>query len=404
MSLEKLRADFPMLRGPNPPVYLDNAASSLTPTPVLDAVEDYYSNFRANIHRGLHKPSEDATRAFEQAHQKVESFVGAPKDTLVFTRNTTESINLVMNSLDRLDHFKTGTNIVLTDFEHHANLVPWQFVAKKNKLELRFANRLSDFTLDLSDLEKKIDSNTRLVALPHAANTTGAISDVKKASDLAHRAGAVCLVDGAQSAPHVPVDVKRLGCDFFAFSSHKMCGPTGVGGLFGSREWLENMPPFLFGGDMIRSVSYESSTWNTLPYKFEAGTPAIGEGIGFGAAAEYLKKTGAENIVSAEHRLLDYALKRVSEFSGVRVIGPMDPKKQVGTLLFEVGGVSAHDVAMVLSETGRVCIRSGHHCAHPFVNQINPAGLCRASFSFYNTRDEIDVFANALSDVVRTFR
>lgn len=406
MNLESTRKDFPILqekRNGKPIIYFDNGATTLKPTQVIEAINHYYYKCPANVHRGLHQLSEEASRLYEESHKKVARFVNAKENEIVFTRNTTESINLVAYSLLSENFFKQGDEILLSRLEHHSNLVPWQFVAQKTGAKLQFAELNKDYTLNMQDYQNKLSKKTKLVAMTQASNTVATITPVKEIAKAAKEIGAYCLIDAAQSAPHFPIDAKKINADFLAFSAHKMLGPTGIGALYGKEELLQKMQPFLYGGSMIQNVSYEKSTWAKLPDKFEAGTPHIAGAIGFGAATDYLQKIGMQNIRDHEKELLKYAFKRFQEIPSISIHCPQDAEKQAGIILFDHPKIDAHDLALALDEAANIAVRSGMHCAEPIVSSINPKGLARASFYFYNTKTEIDVFIETLKKIVSAF-
>jgi len=395
-DVQEIRHDFPILeREVNGKrlVYLDNAATSQKPRQVIQALTGYYERHNANIHRGVHRLAEEATAAYEEARQKVGCFIGAP-DTraLIFTRGTTESINLVAHAWGR-KFLREGDEVVLTEAEHHSNLVPWQLAAQATGAKLRFITIQDDGTLDLEEAERLIGPKTGLVGCIHASNVVATINPVEKLAELAHENHALMLVDGAQSAPHLPVDVEALGCDFFACSGHKMLGPTGVGVLWGRPEILEEMDPFMGGGEMIREVHLDHSTWNDLPYKFEAGTMNIAQAVGLGAAVDYLDELGMENVREHERWLGEYAHRRLSEIEGITVYGP--EKDRTGLVSFSLPDVHPHDLSQLLDEEG-VAIRSGHHCAQPLMRRLGVAATARASFYLYNTDEEVDALVEAL--------
>jgi len=395
-DVEEIRHDFPILeREVNGKrlVYLDNAATSQKPRQVIQALTGYYERHNANIHRGVHRLAEEATAAYEEARQKVARFIGAP-DTraLIFTRGTTESINLVAHAWGR-KFLREGDEVVLTEAEHHSNLVPWQLAAQATGAKLRFIPIQDDGTLDLEEAERLIGPKTGLVGCIHASNVLATINPVEQLAELAHENQALMLVDGAQSAPHLPVDVEALGCDFFACSGHKMLGPTGVGVLWGRPEILEEMDPFMGGGEMIREVHLDHSTWNDLPYKFEAGTMNIAQAVGLGAAVDYLDELGMENVREHERWLGEYAHRRLSEIEGITVYGP--EKDRTGLVSFSLPDVHPHDLSQLLDEEG-VAIRSGHHCAQPLMRRLGVAATARASFYLYNTDEEVDTLVEAL--------
>jgi cysteine desulfurase/selenocysteine lyase len=395
-DVEKVRKDFPILErrvGEKRLVYLDNAATSQKPRRVLDALGEYYEVHNANIHRAVHRLAEEATAAYEEAREKVASFLGAPDvRSLVFTRGTTESTNLVAYAWGR-KNLRLGDEVVLTETEHHSNLVPWQLAARATGAKLRFIPILEDGTLDMEAAERLIGSRTKLVGCIHASNVLGTINPIEELAELAHGVGALMLVDGAQSAPHMPVDVGASGCDFFACSGHKMLGPTGVGVLWGKPEVLEEMDPFLGGGEMIREVHLDHATWNDLPYKFEAGTMNIAQAIGFGAAIDYLNDVGMENIREHERRLGEYAYDKIREVEGGTVYGPEEGR--TGLVSFSLPDVHPHDLSQILDEAG-IAIRSGNHCAQPLMRRLGVAATSRASFYLYNTEEEVDALVGAL--------
>ncbi|MDP8938879.1 MAG: cysteine desulfurase [Actinomycetota bacterium] len=394
---EEIRRDFPILdREINGKklVYLDNAATSQKPRPVIEALTDYYERHNANIHRGAHRLAEEATAAYEEAREKVARFLGAPETTgLIFTRGTTESINLVAHAWGR-KNLREGDEVVLTEAEHHSNLVPWQLAARATGAKLRFIPILEDGTLDMEEAERLIGPTTKLVGCIHASNVLATINPVERLAELAHANDALMLVDGAQSAPHLPVDVRDLGCDFFACSGHKMLGPTGVGVLWGKPEILEEMDPFLGGGEMIREVHLDYSTWNDLPYKFEAGTMNIAQAIGLGAAVDYLNEVGMDNIREHEKQLGGYAYRWLSEIGGITLYGP--EKNRTGVVSFSLPDVHPHDLSQLLDEEG-IAIRSGHHCTQPLMRRLGTVATSRASFYLYNTEEEVDTLVEALA-------
>ncbi|MBS3062012.1 MAG: SufS family cysteine desulfurase [Candidatus Diapherotrites archaeon] len=405
MNTTDIRRDFPVLErkiNGKHLVYLDNAATSLKPKQVSDAMHRYYIEMPANVHRGLHRLSEQASQIYEESHKTVAKFINSSETEIAYMQNATAAINAVMYSLlesGKLDH----KEIVISRAEHHANLVPWQFAAKKAHATLKFVDLNPDYTLNMDDLEQKISDQTAIVAMAHITNTVAAINDVAKIAKISHDHGALCLVDGAQSVPHLPIDVKKIDCDFLAFSAHKMLGPTGIGVLYGKEKQLDAMEPFLYGGSMIHSVTLETSTWNKLPDKFEAGTPPIGEAFGFQAAVQYLKKIGMTEVREHEKQLVGYALKKMSAIDGLRIYGPKDPKKQGGIILFDYPRLGCHELALAMDEANNIAIRSGMHCAEPIVSSINPNGLCRASFYIYNTEEEIDLLATTLEELLGAF-
>ena len=404
IDVERIRQDFPLLqqriRG-KPLVYLDNAATSQKPQSVIDAVTRFYTSENANIHRGVHYLSERATDAYDQVRDKVARFINARSSReIIFTRGTTEGINLVAQSYGRLA-LKPGDDIVITAMEHHSNIVPWQLVCEQTGARLRAAPFNDAGELDVDAFERLLTDRTRLVSVVHVSNALGTVNPVKRLIALAHDRGIPVLLDGAQSAPHLGVDVQELDCDFFAFSGHKLFGPTGVGVLFGRESLLEQMPPYQGGGDMIATVTLERSTWAPLPAKFEAGTPMIAQVMGLGAALDYVMDLGFERISSWEQQLLSYATERVIGIEGLKLIGTAEHKASI--LGFTLKGVHPHDIGAILDDSG-VAIRAGHHCAQPVMRHFGIPATARASFAFYNTRDEADILAEALMQVRRMFR
>ncbi|TMB67129.1 MAG: cysteine desulfurase [Chloroflexi bacterium] len=398
MDIQSIRKDFPILERQvygKPLVYLDNAATSQKPRQVIDALVNYYENYNANIHRAVHCLGEEATAAYEEARAKVAKFINAPSpESIIFTRNTTEAINLVMYTWGRAN-VREGDEILLTQMEHHSNLIPWQRLAAEKGATVRYIELTDTHTLALDGLENLFDARTRIAAMPHVSNSLGTINPVEKIAAEARRNGTLFLVDGAQGAPHLPVDVQGIDCDFYAFSAHKMLGPTGVGVLYGRAELLEEMEPFLGGGEMIRKVTYEGATWNDLPWKFEAGTPNIADVIAFGAAIDYLDGLGMDNVREHEVQITDYALTRLSQLEGIVMYGPPDPRERGGVVSFNFGDLHPHDIGTVLDHHG-VAIRAGHHCTQPLMRTLGVSGTARASFYVYNTTDEVDVLVDAL--------
>ena len=404
LDVAAIRADFPILsrrvKG-KPLVYLDSAASSQRPVQVLDAMDRYYRETHANVHRGVHTLSEEATAQYEAARAKVSNFIGAccPKE-VIWTRNATEAINLVAYSWGRAN-LKAGDRILLTEMEHHANLVPWQMLAAEREIQLDFVPVADNGTLILDNLDRLLTPKTKLFAFTAASNVLGTLNPVRELTDAAHKAGALVLLDACQSVPHLPVNVQALDVDFMAFSGHKMLGPTGSGVLWGRREILNAMPPFMGGGDMIREVHLRDFKPNELPWKFEAGTPAIAEAIGLAAAVDYLNTVGMEAIHAAERQLTAYAMARMSEVEGLKFLGP--PADQRGGLVaFVLGDIHPHDIAAALDSMG-IAIRAGHHCAMPLHERYGIPASARASFYLYTTREEIDILVAGLKKVVEYF-
>ncbi|MBA3760072.1 MAG: cysteine desulfurase [Gemmatimonadales bacterium] len=403
LDVARIREDFPILRQRirgKPLVYLDNAATSQKPQVVIDAVTRFYAAENANIHRGVHYLSERATVAYDEARDKVARFINAPSSReIIFTRGTTEGINLVAQTYGRT-HLKPGDDIVITAMEHHSNIVPWQLICEQTGATLRAAPINDAGELDLDGFERLLGDRTRLVAVVHLSNALGTINPIKRLVALARARGIPVLVDGAQAAPHLRVDVQDLDCDFFAFSGHKVFGPTGVGVLYGRESLLEKMPPYQGGGDMIATVTLQRSTWAPLPAKFEAGTPMIAQVMGLGAAIDYVNGVGLDAIAAWEQDLLKYATGQVGEIEGIRLIGTAREKASV--LGFVLEGVHPHDIGTVLDDAG-VAIRAGHHCAQPVMERFGVPATARASFAFYNTKAEIDVLVDGLLTVKKMF-
>jgi len=405
IDVQRVRGDFPILEREVTPgkrlVYLDSTATTQKPMSVIQAMDDYYRRSNANIHRGVHTLAEEATALYEGAREKVARFIGARKSReIVYTRNATESINLVANAWGR-KNLKPGDLIILTEMEHHSNLVPWQMLASALSLRLVFIPVTRDGLLDLEEYRRLLGLSPRLVSFTGMSNVVGTITPVKEIIALAHKAGAVTLVDGAQSVPHLPVNVQDLDADFLVFSGHKMLGPTGIGILFGKENILEAMPPFLGGGDMIKKVHLRSFTPNDLPHKFEAGTPAIAEAVGLGAAVDYCTSLGMENIAMHEHSVISYALEALNEVDGLEIFGPAaDHKGAVAA--FTLPGIHPHDVAQILDSQG-IAVRAGHHCAMPLHDKFNLPATTRASFYVYNSTDDVDLLVDGLKKVQKVF-
>ena len=389
-DVEAIRNDFSILKQETDPslIYLDSAATSQTPDPVIEAMDAYYRTYNSNIHRGIYRISEEATAKYEEARQRIGRFINARRSSqVIFTRNTTESINLVAYSWGSAN-LREGDEILVTVMEHHSNLLPWQLLSQRTGAKMRFIEVTDEGVLQLDGLETLLTERTKLVAITHVSNVLGTINPVQELTAAAHAVGAKVLIDGAQSVPHFDVDVQGLDCDFLAFSGHKMCGPTGIGVLYGKSDLLEEMPPFLGGGSMIRAVQRESSTYADVPAKFEAGTPAIAEAIGLAAAVDYLNKVGLEAIFVHEHELLEYAHQKLSEIEGITIYGPK-PRQKTGAITFNLEGIHPHDLAGVLDTVG-VAVRAGHHCAQPLMQKFGVIATARASFYLYNKLDEID--------------
>ena len=404
LNAQAVRADFPILSRQihgKPLVYLDSAATSQKPAVVIDAMDDYYRRYNANPHRGVYTISEEATAAYESARQRLATFINAASvKEIIFTRNTTEAINLVRYSWGRAN-IHPGDRILLTEMEHHSNLVPWQLLAQEVGASLEFLCIDDEGLLQLDQLERKL-VGVRLLALTHQSNTLGTINPIKAITSAAHAAGALVLVDGAQAVPHMPVDVQDLGADFYAFSGHKMCGPTGIGVLWARRALLESMPPFLGGGDMIKRVKLNEATWNDLPWKFEAGTPSVAEGIGLGSAVDYLSQFGMERVRSHERTLVDYAMEKLQEIPGITIYGPRDPEIHGGSISFTLPNIHPHDLATLVDREG-IAVRAGHHCTQPLMERLGVAATTRASFYIYNRVDEVDQLVGGIQKAQKVF-
>ncbi|WP_297987188.1 cysteine desulfurase [Anoxybacillus sp.] len=402
MNVKELRQLFPILDqqvNGKPLVYLDSAATSQKPLPVIEAIDNYYRQYNSNVHRGVHTLGTKATDAYEGAREKVRRFIGAASmEEIIFTRGTTTAINLVAASYGRAN-VRAGDEIVITYMEHHSNIIPWQQVAKQTGATLKYIPLQPDGTIRIEDVEQTVTPNTKIVAVMHVSNVLGTINPVKEIAQIAHKHGAVMVVDGAQSTPHMKVNVQELDCDFYAFSGHKMCGPTGIGVLYGKKHLLEQMEPVEFGGEMIDFVGLYESTWKELPWKFEGGTPIIAGAIGLGAAIDFLEQVGLHHIAEHEHRLAQYALEQLSTIEGLTIYGP---KERAGLVTFNIDGVHPHDVATVLDAEG-IAVRAGHHCAQPLMKWLNVMATARASFYLYNTEEEIDILVSALKKTKEYF-
>ncbi|MGF9965297.1 cysteine desulfurase SufS [Bacillus rhizoplanae] len=402
MDIHEIRKQFPILDqkvNGKQLVYFDSAATSQKPIQVIETLERYYKEYNSNVHRGVHTLGTKATDAYEGAREKVRKFINAKSmEEIIFTRGTTTALNTVAASYG-MEHVKEGDEIVISYMEHHSNIIPWQQVAKKTGATLKYLPLQEDGTISLEDARQTITSNTKIVSIMYVSNVLGTINPVKEIAEIAHQNGAIMVVDGAQSTPHMKVDVQDLNCDFYALSAHKMCGPTGIGVLYGKKELLENMEPIEFGGEMIDFVDLQESTWKELPWKFEAGTPIIGNAIGLGAAIDFLEEIGLDNIEKHEHELAQYALERLSEVDGVTIYGP---KHRAGLVTFNIDDVHPHDVATVLDVEG-IAVRAGHHCAQPLMKWLKASSTARASFYLYNTKEEIDTFVEALTKTKEYF-
>ncbi|HDR7795137.1 TPA: cysteine desulfurase SufS [Bacillus luti] len=395
MNIHEIRKQFPILDqkvNGKQLVYFDSAATSQKPIQVIETLERYYKEYNSNVHRGVHTLGTKATDAYEGAREKVRKFINAKSmEEIIFTRGTTTALNTVAASYG-MENVKEGDEIVISYMEHHSNIIPWQQVAKKTGATLKYLPLQPDGTISLEDVRQTVTPNTKIVSVMQVSNVLGTINPVKEIGAIAHENGAIMVVDGAQSTPHMKVDVQDLNCDFYALSAHKMCGPTGIGVLYGKKELLNNMEPIEFGGEMIDFVGLQESTWKELPWKFEAGTPIIGNAIGLGAAIDFLEEIGLDNIEKHEHELAQYALERLSEVDGVTIYGP---KHRAGLVTFNIEDVHPHDVATVLDVEG-IAVRAGHHCAQPLMKWLKASSTARASFYLYNTKEEIDTFVDSL--------
>ena len=404
LDVQAIRSQFPILNREihgHPLVYLDSANTSQKPEPVIQAIDDYYRRYNANIHRGVYQIAEEATAAYEEARQKVARFINAASTKeVIFTRNITEAINLVRYSWGRAN-IHQGDRILLTEMEHHSNLVPWQLLAAESGAELDFLPIDDDGLLELDGLERKLHG-VRLLAFAHQSNTLGTINPVRALVEAGHRAGALVLIDGAQAVPHMPVDVQALGADFYGFTGHKMCGPTGIGVLWARRELLEAMPPFLAGGEMIKRVHLRDASWNDLPWKFEAGTQAIAEAIGLGVAVDYLSQLGMARVREHERTLVDYGLERLQDVSGITLYGPREPEIHGGAISFTIPGIHPHDLATLIDRDG-IAVRAGHHCTQPLMDRLGVPATTRASFYIYNEAAEIDQLVSGIQKAQKVF-
>lgn len=403
LNIEAVRRDFPILNlkvHGRQLVYLDNAATTQKPQAVLDAIQRYYTEQNSNVHRGVHYLSQLATREYEGARVKIQKFINAAEShEIIFTHGATEGINLIASSYGR-KFVHEGDEVIISAMEHHSNIVPWQMLCEQVGAKLRIIPINEKGELLIDDLDGMINARTRLIALVHLSNALGTINPVKRVIDIAHSHDVPVLLDGAQATSHLKIDVQELDCDFYVFSGHKVCGPTGIGVLYGKSQWLESMPPFMGGGDMISSVSFEKTTYNSLPYKFEAGTPNIEGAIGLGVAIDYLTGIGIDRIAAYENELLDYATEVIGSIPGVKLIGTAREKSSV--LSFTLENIHPHDIGTILDQEG-IAIRAGHHCAQPVMKFFNVPATARASFSFYNTKQEIDTLAEGIQRVIEVF-
>jgi cysteine desulfurase / selenocysteine lyase len=411
LDVERIRKDFPVLERVTPDglplVYLDSANTSQKPRQVIDAMVDFYSQHNANVARAMHMLGQESTELFEGARDKVATFIGAPRrEEVVFTKNSSEALNLVANVLawaDQPHGLRPGDEVVITEMEHHSNIVPWQLVTQRTGATLRWLNVDDEGRLDLSRLDDVINARTKVVSLVHVSNALGTLNPIEVIANRAHEVGALVVVDASQSVPQMPVDVSRLGADFVAFTGHKMCGPTGIGVLWGRYDLLASLPPFLGGGEMIEVVEMSGSTYAPPPHRFEAGTPPIAQAVGLGAAVDYLSAIGMDNVAAHEHAITAYALERLAEVDGVRVIGPSTAEMRGGAISLVVDDIHPHDVSQVLDSRG-VAVRAGHHCARPVCQRFGVAATTRASFYIYTTPQEIDALIEGLHEVRKFFR
>lgn len=395
LNVEKIRKDFPILKrkvNDKPLIYFDNAATSQKPQIVIDSIVDYYSNYNANIHRGVHTLSQEATNAYEEARIKIQNHFNAEKShEIILTSGTTHSINLVATGFTSL--IQKGDEIIVSALEHHSNIVPWQMLCERTEAVLKVIPISLKGELIMEEFDKLLSKNTKLVFVNHVSNALGTINPIKEIIDKAHSIGAAVLIDGAQATPHIKIDVQELDCDFYVCSAHKLCGPTGIGMLYGKEEWLNKLPPYQGGGEMIATVNFEKTTYADLPYKFEAGTPNISGGIAFGVALDYMNGIGFENIATYEKELLDLATKKLLEIEGVKIYGPIENKASV--ISFNIEGIHPFDIGTIIDKLG-IAVRTGHHCTQPIMDFYKIPGTIRASFSFYNTKEEIDIFIEAV--------
>ncbi|WP_303984903.1 cysteine desulfurase [Niallia circulans] len=405
MDSKHIRSYFPILNqevNGHPLVYLDSAATSQKPVQVIETIENYYREYNSNVHRGVHTLGTRATDAYEGAREKVRKFISASSiEEIIFTRGTTTALNTVAQSY-AMENVKEGDEIVITPMEHHSNIIPWQQVAKKTGATLKYLPMQADGTIALGDVENTITPATKVVSIAYVSNVLGVINPIKEIAAIAHKNGAVLVVDAAQGAPHVKIDVQDLDCDFLGFSGHKMCGPTGIGVLYGKKQLLENMEPIEFGGEMIDFVGLYESTWKELPWKFEAGTPIIAGAIGLGAAIDFLEEIGLGNITEHEHKLAAYAMEKMSSINGLTIYGPQNANNRAGVITFNIEDVHPHDVATVLDAEG-IAVRAGHHCAQPLMKWLNVSATARASFYLYNSEEDVDKLVEGIGKTKEYF-
>lgn len=405
MDSKHIRSYFPILNqevNGHPLVYLDSAATSQKPVQVIETLEKYYREYNSNVHRGVHTLGTRATDAYEGAREKVRKFISASSiEEIIFTRGTTTALNTVAQSY-AMENVKEGDEIIITPMEHHSNIIPWQQVAKKTGATLKYLPLQADGTVAIADVEETVTPATKLVSIAYVSNVLGVINPIKEIAAIAHKNGAVLVVDGAQGAPHVKIDVQDLDCDFLGFSAHKMCGPTGIGVLYGKKHLLEKMEPIEFGGEMIDFVGLYESTWKELPWKFEAGTPIIAGAIGLGAAIDFLEEIGLENITEHEHKLAAYAMEKMTSINGLTIYGPQNANNRAGVITFNIEDVHPHDVATVLDAEG-IAVRAGHHCAQPLMKWLNVSSTARASFYLYNSEEDIDKLVEGIGKTKEYF-
>jgi len=408
INIPKIRQDFPILKrkvnGNKTLIYLDNAATTQKPISVMNAIYNYYMNYNSNIHRAVHQLAEEATFEYEKTREKVAKFINAHSaDEIIFTRNATEAINLVSYSWGRTNVNK-GDRVVITEIEHHSNIVPWQILTQEKGAKLDYIGIDNNGYLNMEDCKKYLQRDkVKLLSISHMSNVLGTIVPINEIIEMAHQNGILVMVDGAQSVPHMPVDVQDMDCDFMVFSAHKMLGPTGVGVLYAKKEILNEMQPFIGGGDMIKEVHKHKTIYNDLPYKFEGGTPNISGVIGFGAAVDYLKRIGMHNVREHEIEITSYAIKAIADIKGIILYGPSDANHRGGVVAFNIGDIHPHDLATIMNDHG-IAIRSGHHCAQVLMERLDIAAASRTSFYIYNTKEEVDIFINALGEARRIFR
>ncbi|MEQ8908374.1 MAG: cysteine desulfurase [Vicingaceae bacterium] len=403
-NVEEVRKDFPILSrevNGKPLVYFDNGATAQKPQSVIDAVSNYYAHENSNIHRGVHTLSQEATTAYEMAREKMQQYISAQhKEEIIFTKGTTDGINLVASSYGR-HHIKAGDEVIISAMEHHSNIVPWQMICEEKGAELKIIPINDQGELDMQAYQEMLSPKTKIVSVVHISNTLGTINPVKEIIDLAHQKDIPVLVDGAQSVPHMPIDVQALDADFYTFSLHKMFGPTGVGILYGKKELLESIPPYQGGGDMIKTVTFEKTTYNELPHKFEAGTPNIAGGIGTAAAVDYVNQLDWKAVNEHEKDLLDYATEKLRAVEGIRFIG--EAKQKASVISFVIEGIHAYDLGVIMDKMG-IAVRTGHHCTQPLMQRFDILGTVRASFAFYNTKAEVDLFMKALERAINMLK